>query len=119
MKYRRIRLLMGVLLGVLAAKTGEHPREAFAVQTVPTLKASRAIAVELAVEPSSPLRMPEKPVDYVGQPVPDVALTPPTRRWILRDETWKSMANSRFNLDVSVMPGEEYIGLRVVLPFGS
>ena len=46
-------------------------------------------------------------------------LTAPPRRWILRDETWKAMANSRFNLDVDLRPGHEYIGVRVVLPFGS
>ena len=62
------------------------------------------------------------PADFIAPPpsmIRNVDLTPPPRQWILRDKTWKAMANSRYNFDLNLVPGHEYIGVRVVLPFGS
>jgi hypothetical protein len=50
---------------------------------------------------------------------PKVAVIEPTRPWVLPDKTWRAIAESRWNLDVSFEPGHEYVGVRVVLPFGS
>src|SRR5437867_4509304 len=47
------------------------------------------------------------------------SIVEPTRQWILPDKTWRAMAESRWNFDVSLDPGREYVGVRFILPFGS
>ena len=114
--YRRISILLGVLLGVLIATNGERHREVYAYEIAPELRPRREIAAEIL--PASRLE-PDLTLKDLEEPVTDVELTAPPPRWILRHETWKAMAESRYNLDVSLEPGREYIGVRVVLPFGS
>ena len=121
MKSRSIRLQWGVLVGVLVATNGERPQHAVAAELVPRLEVTRVIAIEPPAEPPS-VPEPAGVVNNLDRSLPtlrNAVLTAPPRRWILRDETWKAMANSRFNLDVDLQPGHEYVGFRVVLPFGS
>lgn len=86
-------------------------------------------APQKAVEPSPevaavPARLDEPllTVDDLDRPSPgwrSAAVIEPTRPWVLPDKTWRAIAESRWNVDVSLEPGHEYIGVRIVLPFGS
>jgi hypothetical protein len=122
MKYRSISLLLGLLAGVLIATNGDHPQRAYAAEFVPTPDIMRVIGIKPPVaSPAVPSPI-VTPADFIAPPpsmIRNVDLTPPPRQWILRDKTWKAMANSRYNFDLNLVPGHEYIGVRVVLPFGS
>ena len=100
--------MMGVLAGVLVATNGDYPQRAVAAEFMPMPKVIQVIEVKL----------PDELIRAVS-PVRNVSLAPPPAAWILRDETWKAMANSRFNIDVNLQHGHEYIGVRIVLPFGA
>ncbi len=121
MKFRSIGLLLGVLVGVLVVTNNERPQRAFAAELVPKLEVIRVIGIEPSTETPPPpeFAITVNDLDRRLPTLRNAVLTAPPRRWILRDETWKAMANSRFNLEVDRQPGHEYIGIRVVLPLGS
>ena len=121
MKSQSISLQLSVLVGVLVATNGERPQRAFAAEFVPKLEVIRVIGIEPPAEAPPPPE-PAISVNDLDRSLPtlrNAVLTAPPRRWILRDETWKAIANSRINLEVDLQRGHEYIGIRVVLPFGS
>ena len=123
MKFTLMSLFYGLLVGLFAAPD-ETPRvRPHASKQWPNVPAALACveepsttelpACEEATTTSSsdlkPVRPPESPV----------TLNEPPRSWVLSDKTWRAMAESRVNFDVNLDRGHEYIGVRIILPFGS
>ncbi len=97
-----------------------HLPQALAVPPAP----QKAVVERLPEVAAVPARLDESllTVGDLDGPPPgwrSVEVIEPTRPWVLPDKTWRAIAESRWNLDVSLEPGHEYIGVRIVLPFGS
>lgn len=124
MKFTFISLLYGLLATLSPSSSvslSHRPHTVpCPVEKAPEICVEETLAVassvqeeEAATSRSSELTQPVAPEG------PPVILNDPPRRWILSDKTWQSMAESRFNVDWSLDRGHEYIGVRIVLPFGS
>lgn len=48
-----------------------------------------------------------------------VQLIEPPRGWIISAAAWKRANDAKFRFDASLQHGQEYIGIRYVIPFGS
>jgi hypothetical protein len=97
------------------------PAGASLPEKTPSPEKTVAAAPEVLAAAARPHELPVT-VDDLDRPRPgwrSVAVIEPTRPWVLPDKTWRAIAESRWNVDVSFEPGHEYIGVRVVLPFGS
>jgi hypothetical protein len=67
---------------------------------------------EVAIRGSDP-----KPVS----PPPDrpVLLTAPPRPWVFSDKTWRAINDSWVNIDMGFDREDRYVGVRIIVPFGS
>jgi hypothetical protein len=123
MKFTIMSLLYGLLVGWFASP-GERPQlRPNPAKQLPEFPAAVAcvdeplttplpVSEEVSTTSSSgltPAQPPERPVTIIE----------PTRRWVLSDKTWRSIVESTVNIDVCLDRGDEYIGVRIVLPFGS
>ena len=123
MKFTLMSLLSGLLVGLFVSP-GEtpqfRPRVAKHSSGIPTavacidelLTTPLPVFEEVSITSTSDL----KPA---LQPERQVALSEPPRPWVLSDKTWRAIAESTVNFDLSLDRGNEYIGVRFVLPFGS
>jgi hypothetical protein len=123
MKFTIMSLLYGLLAGLFVTPDETPQLRPYVGKQLPNVPAPLACIDE-------PLPAPLPAVEEVEltstsdlkptlPPERSVALSEPPRPWVLSDKTWRSIAESTVNIDVSLDRGDEYIGVRIVLPFGS
>ena len=123
MKFTLMSLLYGLLVGLFAPPDETPQLQPHTAKQLPDISATVACIDE-------PLATPLPVFEEVSitstsdlkpalQPERQVALSEPPRPWVLSDKTWRSIAESTVNVDLSLERGNEYIGVRFVLPFGS
>jgi len=123
MKFTLMSLLYGLLVGLFASPDETPQLQQHAIKLLADIPATVACIDEPL---AAPLPAREEVVNTNASdlkpalpPEPSAALSEPPRPWVLSDKTWRSMAESRVNFDWNLDRGHEYIGVRIVLPFGS
>jgi hypothetical protein len=123
MKLTLISLLYAFSAGLLMSPArSPQPRRAFTKGNPPI--------TATVVCPDQPSRNP-KPADSgavvvrgsdaqpVSTPERVVSLTEPSKPWLFSEKTWQAINHSPVNIDMGFDREDQYIGVRVVLPFGS
>ena len=95
-------------------ETRAAPVMSMPVVTPSALPAVETHEVPTPVEPSTP----STPTEVPRNPIRQIAVTDPPRKWILSDAAWKQMSNSHLQFDFD-FDHEQYIGVRFIIPFGS
>jgi hypothetical protein len=121
MKFTLVSLLYGLLAGWFASSDGTRPLQPSAVIRPPAIPATVACPnIPLtATEPALGVSTSGRELKPTPPPERSITLNDPSRRWVFSDKTWRSINESVVNIDVCVDRGQEYFGVRIVLPFGS